>query len=854
MRRVSNIVYVTLSLQLFLANALPGQSTVDLTVTPASFDGVPELTVAPLQTSPNGFIRIGPVQFANAGGTDAGAFSAGVYLSTDASIDAGDINIRTVSYGRLQAGATVNFSGGELTIPSSVTAGQYFVGVLVDETNVVSESDETNNAITAVAPIEIRPPVNADLVPGPLILIAGHDSYSPLEVAPQAHLELFNWAVSNQGGGDAQSFTVGFYISTDPTITRADRLVATRPVNGLRAGAFRQSLLYDVKFELPPGLTPGQYYFGMLVDSDQQVLESALGRETNNTTSVPFTIVSAPSDRTSVWRVEIQLWTKGATDCQTDDDVYVSVNPNHQTWLDYAQNDFEQGDHSSYDLTLEGIQDIGDIQYIKIGKVGDDGWCLDRLTMHINDTWVFDTSFAPAGKWIDLPRPNDTLHISYARLRGQQRWRSASFFPPPQLSEKDMESIVQATVGNKLRDFDGYWGSTGSVKVTFGSVNSVHVNVQFKASVPGPDPTVIVDFDVGASCFCGALSMSIGGFQAQVSSAWYPGWLKDAIAAEINSRVEGLTSSFGSSVSTGTPICPVITVLAPPTPADITFSPPPFAQDLDIQGTIIPAVVSPGQSFQLMSTARNVGNQNSNPFSTNVFLVTGTAAPATSADVLSSGVRLGGISNGPAVPACGTPATWREILQVPATIACSEGYVRPERPTPRPFARIPVPSRSTSLATGLGRGSTSGRQYWIAELLTGSGEPVGANNLDVIAFGVTLPDLRLQLRSASSVVALSGRRLSIGSGQLMNQGGLASDSVVYEVVLARPGGGKLLLRRGTLSPMQPWTQVAWPGLLVDIPSSVPPGAYELRIDVHQQNGGPECDLTNNSIVALVEVT
>src|SRR5205807_3546150 len=133
---------------------------------------------------------------------------------------------------------------------------------------------------------------------------------------------------------------------------------------------------------------------------------------------------------------------------------------------------------------------------------------------------------------------------------------------------------------------------------------------------PGPDPTIMVDFDLGATCFCGAISMILSGFQAQVSSGWYPGWVKDFIADAINSRLEGLTSNFGTSTSTGGPICPTITVLPPPPETLIQFGLPALAQDLDIQGTLYPTLAAPGQSLRLISTARNLGNLTSNPFTT----------------------------------------------------------------------------------------------------------------------------------------------------------------------------------------------------------------------------------------------
>ena len=82
----------------------------------------------------------------NYGSTAAGPFYAGFYLSPDTTITTDDI---LVGYRNYESGLDARTSGAnentQVTIPSSVAAGTYYLGTITDFTHSVAEGDEGNN-------------------------------------------------------------------------------------------------------------------------------------------------------------------------------------------------------------------------------------------------------------------------------------------------------------------------------------------------------------------------------------------------------------------------------------------------------------------------------------------------------------------------------------------------------------------------------------------------------------------------------------------------------------------------------------------------------------------------------------
>ncbi len=118
---------------------------------------LPDLIVSsisgPNLSKPGGRIAIANT-ITNQGTQAAGNFVVNFYLSTDQQITASDIFLGKRSVKGLAAGASSGPVSTNVTIPRSVTTDSYFIGAIVDPTNVILESDEGNN--TAFDPAGIN--------------------------------------------------------------------------------------------------------------------------------------------------------------------------------------------------------------------------------------------------------------------------------------------------------------------------------------------------------------------------------------------------------------------------------------------------------------------------------------------------------------------------------------------------------------------------------------------------------------------------------------------------------------------------------------------------------------------------
>ena len=208
---------------------------------------------------------------ANLGSNTADAVDVDVYLSLDDYIDSSDFLLGSDNV-RLNGQAEANVA---ITAPALVDAGQYRIGVIVDGTNAIDESDENNNVGLG----------------GTVDVTTGRDLVvSAVTAPPQAALgEIINIdvTITNQGGADAQGLAAWHvYLSEDSTITREDRWLNFGYAYNLAAG---ESQTQSRTGRLPTGITTGQYYIGVIVDRDDAIVESD---ETNNTgaTAIDVTV------------------------------------------------------------------------------------------------------------------------------------------------------------------------------------------------------------------------------------------------------------------------------------------------------------------------------------------------------------------------------------------------------------------------------------------------------------------------------------------------------------------------------------------------------------------------------------
>lgn len=210
----------------------------------------------------------------NQGNANAGAFNIGFYLSTDTTYQATDPFLCQRALSGLAA-VTNNPTSGTATTTCSISTiapGLYYVIGRVDSGAVITETNETNNTF-ASSQIAIGP----DLI---VSLISASKSSNTLTIQS---------AVKNQENATAGASEIGFYLSTDQTLsTASDTFVCKRAVTSLAAGASDPASSVTTTTCTLPAVPAGSYYVIGYADSAGLVIEA---RENNNTQTGAFITV-----------------------------------------------------------------------------------------------------------------------------------------------------------------------------------------------------------------------------------------------------------------------------------------------------------------------------------------------------------------------------------------------------------------------------------------------------------------------------------------------------------------------------------------------------------------------------------
>jgi subtilase family serine protease len=158
---------------------------------------------------------------------------------------------------------------GDVTIPSDVTPGTYWIGAIADDQGTVTESNESNNALAASnsTTIEGSGPTQPDLVVTEVTAPATGTVGSSIALTSRTE---------NQGGEATGAFEVGIYLSTDTNIELSDRRIAYCSAESLDAG---YALNCSGNVTIPATVTPGTYWVGAIADDGGTVTES---NESNN--------------------------------------------------------------------------------------------------------------------------------------------------------------------------------------------------------------------------------------------------------------------------------------------------------------------------------------------------------------------------------------------------------------------------------------------------------------------------------------------------------------------------------------------------------------------------------------------
>jgi subtilase family serine protease len=223
--------------------------------------GAPDLVVAavtgPGTAAPGGSFTV-TTTVTNTGTLASAASRVGIYLSSDATIGAGDVLIGARSVPALAPGAA-STEATTVTLPADA-AGTYWLGAVADLDGLVAEGDETNNALAASSPLAVSQTNLAVVsVNGPVTAYPG--SSIPVTTI-----------VTNRGAASAAPCMLGVYLFKGPVATPSDLLLSRATLPGLAAGA---STSLTVMVDLPPTLKVGPYYLAAIADLDGTVPESS---------------------------------------------------------------------------------------------------------------------------------------------------------------------------------------------------------------------------------------------------------------------------------------------------------------------------------------------------------------------------------------------------------------------------------------------------------------------------------------------------------------------------------------------------------------------------------------------------
>jgi serralysin len=221
----------------------------------------------------------------NNGPSAAAGSTARIYISTDSVITAQDTLLASHVAPSLGAGqgSAQNFA---VNLPGNLAPGTYYIGGLADYFNQVGEGNEGDNNGNVVT---------VTITPSAVDLRAVVTAASNTTVNAGGGFS-FRLNTVNEGSAASTASTTFLYLSTDPVITRNDRVLGFGTVGALNPGAGSGDVANAMV--IPADLAPGTYYFGAIADNENQVAES--NEANNNGNVVTLTVVPRMPDLQTV--------------------------------------------------------------------------------------------------------------------------------------------------------------------------------------------------------------------------------------------------------------------------------------------------------------------------------------------------------------------------------------------------------------------------------------------------------------------------------------------------------------------------------------------------------------------------
>lgn len=322
---------------------------------------------------------------------------------------------------------------------------------------------------------------------------------------------------------------------------------------------------------------------------------------------------AAPPDTTRIWRAQVRFITANVGDAETDSGVKIELNGANRTWLDSGRDDHERNSDETFDLRLEGITSLSDIDYLRVEKTGDDGWAIRRMYLIINERVIYQEDFPPL--WLDNEGGQTRVYlIDDIFMRPRAQW--ANYVVPTRpnvIPLNDMRLRMEALSGDfATMDYAAHHshGYGGVLMARFGSYSvepytlyndTWRVDLDFEADGTFFNLDIDADFDLRVGCSNSRPDFTVSNVNVSTTANldWYEAdRTRSFVANDMRPRLNQMMKNFSFGK-----LCPTI-VLAPN--GDLHFNPllPPIvgtAVALDDSSAPLDVNVSPGdiQSYAL---------------------------------------------------------------------------------------------------------------------------------------------------------------------------------------------------------------------------------------------------------------
>lgn len=237
-------------------------------------DLVPQNLTAPTSAILGTNISVG-CRVSNTGTSNAGASVVKFYLSTNVTYDVLDTYLGMQNVSAINTGnnSTITQS---ITLPNTITAGNFYLVFRVDADVQVTELNEANNNSARSIAITNPPSTQPDLVFNHLNTLATIEAGASMFV---------DFDVTNQGTAASPATTVAYYLSIDNALDPSDAYLGATNIASIVATA--SSPVYNASINIPPDIAQGNYNLIFFIDANSSVYEL---NEANNINVKPLTI------------------------------------------------------------------------------------------------------------------------------------------------------------------------------------------------------------------------------------------------------------------------------------------------------------------------------------------------------------------------------------------------------------------------------------------------------------------------------------------------------------------------------------------------------------------------------------